>query len=69
VLSRERGLDGDCATAGEVAGSISRRWPAEEVQLQFGLKIAGGAGVWLFSKASGERSISATLSWRTPPSP
>jgi hypothetical protein len=36
---------------------------------QFGVKVAGKAGIWFFSKATGEGLISATLIWTKPPPP
>jgi hypothetical protein len=42
---------------------------ADAMQLQFGIKVTGEAGLWFFSKVSGEGSISVTLTWTKPPSP
>jgi hypothetical protein len=53
--------------AGEIADSMRSTLTADDMQLQFGVKVAGEAGLWFFSKVSGEGSISVTLTWRTPP--
>jgi hypothetical protein len=55
--------------AGDVAGSIRSTVTADAMQLQFGIKVTGEAGLWFFSKVSGEGSISVTLTWTKPPSP
>jgi hypothetical protein len=53
--------------AGEVASSMRSAVAAERMQLQFGVKVTGEAGLWFFSKVSGEGSISVTLTWKNPP--
>jgi Trypsin-co-occurring domain 1 len=55
--------------AGEIADSMRSTLTADDMQLQFGVKVASEAGIWFFSKVSGEGSISVTLTWRKQPSP
>lgn len=55
--------------AGEVANSMRSTLAADGMQLQFGVKVTGEAGVWCFSRVSGEGSISVTLTWKSSPSP
>lgn len=55
--------------AAEVADSMRSTLAADGMQLQFGVKVAGEAGLWFFSKVSGEGSISVTLTWKKPLSP
>ena len=48
--------------AEEVAGSLRARLVPDEVNLEFGLKVAGGVN-WFFAKAQGEGTIKVTLTW------
>jgi Trypsin-co-occurring domain 1 len=54
---------------GEVADSMRSTLTADGTQPQFGVKVAGEAGIWFFSKATGEGSIFVTLIWTKPPPP
>jgi Trypsin-co-occurring domain 1 len=55
--------------AGEVAELMRSALPADDMQLQFSIKVTGEAGIWCFSKVSGEGSISVTLTWKSSPPP
>jgi Trypsin-co-occurring domain 1 len=55
--------------AGEIAHSMRSTLAADGLQLQFSVKVTGEAGMWCFSKVSGEGSISVTLTWNGSPSP
>jgi len=48
--------------AEEVAGELRSRLVPDEVSLEFGLKVSGGAN-WFFAKAQGEGTIKVTLRW------
>jgi hypothetical protein len=66
---RGTGLQHIARTATEVADSIRSAVPADGMHLPFGVKVTGEAGLWFFSKVSGEDSIWVTLIWKKPPSP
>ena len=55
-------LEGVAEAAEEVAGSLRARLVPDEVNLEFGLKVAGGVN-WFFAKAQGEGTIKVTLKW------
>lgn len=57
----------DVARAAEqVAESLRSRLQPDEVQLEFGVKIAGEVNWWFFSKTKGEGNLAVTLTWNKP---
>jgi hypothetical protein len=55
-------LQGVARAAEEIAGSLRARLVPDEVNLEFGLKVAGGVN-WFFAKTQGEGTIKVTLRW------
>jgi len=55
-------LRGVAEAAEEVGGSLRSRLVPDEVSLEFGLKVSGGAN-WFFAKAQGDGAIKVTVKW------
>lgn len=59
-------LESVSAAAEQVAGSLRSRLAPDEVDLEFGLKVAGEVNWWFFAKNQAEGTIKVTLRWRSP---
>ncbi|MFJ1961843.1 CU044_2847 family protein [Streptomyces massasporeus] len=52
--------------AAQVAGALRSRLAPDEVELEFGLKVAGEVNWWFFAKNQAEGTIKVTLRWAAP---
>ncbi|MDQ0765356.1 CU044_2847 family protein [Streptomyces canus] len=51
------------AAAEQVAASLRSRLAPDEVELEFGLKVAGEVNWWFFAKNQAEGTIKVSLRW------
>ena len=51
------------APQAQVAGALRSRLAPDEVELTFGLKVAGEVNWWFFAKNQAEGTIAVTLRW------
>jgi Trypsin-co-occurring domain 1 len=64
---RRTRLEAVSAAAAQVAGALRSRLAPDEVELTFGLKVAGEVNWWFFAKNQAEGTIAVTLRWTASP--
>lgn len=59
-------LQAIAGVAESVAASLRSRLEPDEIQLEFGVKVAGEVNWWFFAKNRGEGNLGVTLTWKQP---
>ncbi|MFF4402463.1 CU044_2847 family protein [Streptomyces sp. NPDC001480] len=59
-------LESVSVAAEQVAASLRSRLAPDEIELKFGLKVAGELNWWFFAKSQAEGTIEVNMRWASP---